>query len=178
MERFTGQIALITGASSGIGRAIAQDLGTRGAILCLVGRKVETLELITESIRAPVPDIRNYQADLVQDKDIQDLVACLQRDYRHIDILIHSAGVISMGRFDQARLEDLDWQYKINLRAAYAVTQALLPMVRSCRGQVVFINSSAGLSARSGLAQYAATKHALKAIADSLRNEVNADGVR
>jgi NAD(P)-dependent dehydrogenase (short-subunit alcohol dehydrogenase family) len=73
---------------------------------------------------------------------------------------------------------DFDGQYRTNVRAPYVLTQALLPMLRSRQGQIVFINSSVGLNARAGVGQYAATKHALKALADSLREEVNAASVR
>jgi NAD(P)-dependent dehydrogenase (short-subunit alcohol dehydrogenase family) len=86
--------------------------------------------------------------------------------------------VISLGQLEVAPVEDFDWQYRINGRAPYALTQALLPMLRARRGQIVFINSSVGLGARANVGQYAATKHALKAIADSLRGEENADGLR
>jgi NAD(P)-dependent dehydrogenase (short-subunit alcohol dehydrogenase family) len=78
-----------------------------------------------------------------------------------------------------ARVEDLDAQYAINVRAPYILTKSLLPFIKSNQGQIVFVNSSAGLSAkRPEVGQYAATKHALKAIADSLREEVNPSGIR
>jgi NADP-dependent 3-hydroxy acid dehydrogenase YdfG len=77
-----------------------------------------------------------------------------------------------------ARLEDFDRQYRVNVRAPYLLTQLLLPRIISSRGQIVFVNSSAGLHARKGVGQYAATKHALRGIADSLREEVNEHGVR
>ena len=73
---------------------------------------------------------------------------------------------------------DLDWQYRVNVRTPYILTQALLPMLKSRRVQIVFLSSDAGLSPRANLGQYAPTKHALKAIADSLREEVNAEGPR
>jgi NADP-dependent 3-hydroxy acid dehydrogenase YdfG len=119
-----------------------------------------------------------YRADLTVDRDIQGLTAQLQSDVGHLDLLIHSAGVIALGPLASGPVEDLDWQYGINLRAPYALTQALLPLLRPRRGEIVFMNSSVGLNARANVGQYAATKHALKAIADSLRDEVNADGIR
>src|ERR1700741_3708452 len=79
---------------------------------------------------------------------------------------------------DRAGLEDFDRHYRTNVRAPYALTKALLPMLKARRGQVVFINSSSGISAKPTTAQYDATKHALRAIADSLRCEVNRYGVR
>jgi NADP-dependent 3-hydroxy acid dehydrogenase YdfG len=79
---------------------------------------------------------------------------------------------------DQASIADFDRQYSINVRAAYLLTQVFLSTLKLRYGQVVYVNSSAGLTARGGVGQYAATKHALKAIADSLREEVNESGVR
>ena len=178
MKAFTEQVAVVTGASSGIGRAIALGLGAQGATLCLVGRNLEALEAVAKSPHTMAPRSLCYHADLTLDDDIRELTACLQRDFGHIDLLVHSAGVISLGRLESAPIEDFDWQYRINVRAPYALTQALLPMLRARRGQVVFLNSSVGLNARADVGQYAATKHALKAIADSLREEVNAEGLR
>lgn len=175
---FKNQIAVVTGASSGIGRAIALALAAQGATLCLVGRRLETLEAVADKARPTASHIRCYRADLTRDEDIAELAACLQRDWGVIDMLIHSAGVISLGKLEDAPVEDFDRQYRINVRAPYILTQALLPMLRLRRGQIVFVNSSAGLSARANVSQYAATKHALKAIADSLREEVNAEGLR
>ena len=178
MTVFTDQVAVVTGASSGIGKAIALELAAQGAKICLLGRKLETLQAIALSIPASAPRAMSYQVDLTLDEDIQKLKVRLQQDFGQVDLLVHSAGVISMGELKTAPVEDLDWQYRTNVRAPYALTQALLPMLIPRRGQIVFINSSAGLGTRAGVGQYAATKHALKAIADSLRAEVNADGLR
>ena len=83
-----------------------------------------------------------------------------------------------MGPHGTAPVADLDRQYQTNVRGPYLLIQALLPLLRACRGQVVFVNSTVGLEARAGVGQYASTQHALRAIADALRAEVNADGVR
>jgi short-subunit dehydrogenase len=178
MAAFTDQVAVVTGASSGIGKAIALGLAAQGASLCLVGRKIETLEAIAESVRKTARRVLRYRVDLTVDEDILELATHLQRDFSSIDILVHSAGVISLGSIEAAPVEELDWQYRTNVRAPYSLTKTLLPMIRLRRGQIVFVNSSVGLNARANVGQYAATKHALKALADSLRDEVNADGVR
>jgi NADP-dependent 3-hydroxy acid dehydrogenase YdfG len=175
---FFGQIAVVTGASSGIGQAIAMGLAVQGVTLCLVGRRMETLEAVAGRAQVSARHVRSYQADLTRDKDIQELTARLQQDFGSIDMLIHSAGAIARGRIEIAPVEDFDRQYRTNVRAPYLLTQASLPLLRARRGQIVFINSSVGLTAKADVAQYAATKHALKAIADSLRAEVNADGMR
>jgi NADP-dependent 3-hydroxy acid dehydrogenase YdfG len=79
---------------------------------------------------------------------------------------------------ETASVGDLDRQYVANVRAPYLLTQALLPELRAREGQMVFINSTVGLTARANIGQFAATQHALKAIADSLREEINPHGVR
>jgi len=179
MRNFESRIAVVTGASSGIGRAIALALAEHGATLCLVGRDLEKLEMVASIARTNAPQVRCVQADLTLDKDIRELVVQLERDFGGLDILIHSAGFLSLSPMESASLEDFDRHYRINVRAPYALTRALLPMLRSRQGQIVFINSSIGvMNAKAKLGQYAATKHALEAIADSLREEVNADGLR
>lgn len=178
VKAFANQIAVVTGASSGIGRAIALSLATQGATLFIVGRKSETLKGVAELVPATAARVLCYRADVTLDEDIRCLKDCLQRDVGAIDLLVHSAGVISHGSVKAAAVEDFDRQYRTNVRAPYALTQALLPLFRPRGGQIVFVNSSAGLNARANVGQYAATKHALKAIADSLREEVNPQGLR
>ena len=171
-------VAVVTGASSGIGRAIALALAAEGAALCLVGRSLETLEEVAEAARPAARRVRSHRADLTVDGDVRNLVADIERDWRAVDVLVHGAGVIASGELAVAPVEVFDWQYRTNVRAPYALTQALLPLIKSRRGQIVFINSTAGLGAKATLSQYAATKQALRAIADSLREEVNSVGVR
>ncbi|MEP0858136.1 SDR family oxidoreductase [Trichocoleus sp. DQ-U1] len=178
MSTLKDKIAVVTGASSGIGKAIALGLAAQGATLCLVGRNLEALEAVAETAKATASKVLLYQVDLTLDEDIQQLKTRLEQDVGEVDLLVHSAGVITLGHMKTASLEDFDWQYRVNVRAPYALTQALLPMLTVRQGQIAFLNSTVGLNARGGVGQYAATKHALKAIADSLREEVNADGVR
>ena len=95
-----------------------------------------------------------------------------------VDILVHAAGVLWHGPMEQATASQLDSHYRTNVRAPYVLTQGLLPALKARQGQVLFVNSTAGLSAKANVGQYAASKHALKALADSLREEVNPAGVR
>ena len=111
-------------------------------------------------------------------RTVNRLVAGLRSDFQSIDIIVHSAAVYARGPLASAPVADLERQFRINVLAPYVLTQALLPMLAPQRGQIVFVNSSAGLAAPENLSQYAATKHALKAIADSVRKEVNQDGIR
>jgi len=179
---FTGQMAVITGAGGGIGRAIAVGLAKKGADLSLVGRHRETLEEAAEAARAHVPvgktvSVACITVDLARDEDMVHLTETL-RFGAAADLLIHSAGAYAMGPVESAAVADFDYLFRVNVRAPYFLTQSLLPGLRERHGQIVFINSSAGLHARAGVSQYSATKHALKAMADCLRDEVNGAGVR
>ena len=177
MGSLTGRIAVVTGASSGIGRAVAVALSHEGARVCAIGRNPITL---AETVVAAqeYSQVTGFQVDLTLEDDLQMPLRHL-KEIGSLDILIHCAGVIQQDVMEHARVQDLDLQYSTNVRAPYLLTQRLLPLLMAARGQIVFINSSVGLTAkRPDIGQYAATKHALKAIADSLREEVNPKGVR
>jgi short-subunit dehydrogenase len=178
MSYLTNKIAVVTGASSGIGKAVALSLLKEDATVCLVGRNIKSLEAVASSAKEAPSQTKSYKTDLTLDEDIQNLSSQLQRDFGNIDMLIHSAGSFAMGELEHTSVDVFDKLYRTNVRAPYLLTQVLLPMIRSSRGEIVFINSSVGFKARAKLGQYAATKHALKAIAESLRDEVNSDGVR
>ncbi|HEV8724156.1 MAG TPA: SDR family oxidoreductase [Candidatus Binatia bacterium] len=173
-----GGVAVVTGASSGVGRAIALELARQGAMLLLLGRKRVALETVAGEVRhkARVVEIHNF--DLTVREDIQKFVGAVTKTQGRVDALIHSAGVIALGTLESSPVEDLEWQLNTNVIAPYALTRALLPLLKSGKGQVVCINSTAGIQADAGVAQYAATKHALRAFTNSLRQEVNADSVR
>lgn len=171
-------MAVITGSSSGIGKAIAQALAARGSVVCLVGRRTETLQAVLGTKASEAGLAFCYEADLAIEHDVEMLVGKLRDGFSGIDILVHGAGVIKLSRLECASEEQLDEQYRINLRAPYLLTRALMPMICSRKGQIVFLNSTAGLRAGANVSQYAATKHALKAVADSVREELNPAGVR
>jgi short-subunit dehydrogenase len=177
MKVFSGQFAVVTGASSGIGRATALALATHGATVCLVSRRLPALQKVAAEA-GPDGCCRCYRADLAQPAEIDRLGAELSHDCTHIDILVHNAGAISLGDLATQSAEDFDRQYRVNVRAPFALTQHLLPKLKCRRGQIVFVNSTAALKPGLKSGQYAATKASLRALADSLRDEVNADGVR
>ena len=174
---FHGQICVVTGASSGIGREIAVELASAGASVCAVARHRSALEETANLCGGP-GEVEPYVADLVVDNQVKELGEAILAREGGVHILVHSAGTISRGDLETARIEDLDRQYAANVRAPYRLTQTLLPALCAAEGQIVFINSTAGLTARGNAGQFAATQHALKAIADSLREEINPRGVR
>jgi NADP-dependent 3-hydroxy acid dehydrogenase YdfG len=173
-----GRTAVVSGASSDIGRATCLELAAAGARICLLGRDAGTLEPIAKSARELTSEVCVYPVDLTVDSSVSSFAAELARDIGGVDILVHSAGRFDMGSHERARIEDLDLQYRTNVRGPYLLTQALLASLRARHGQIVFVNSTVGLEARASVGQYAATQHALRAVADALRAEVNADGVR
>ena len=172
-----GQLAVVTGASSGVGKAIAIALAKQGARLAIVGRNQTALAEVAGIVRQH-SQAAEFQIDLAAG-DIRPLLGYVEREGGQLHILVHSAGIIYQARMESTPLEDLDSQFATNVRAPYALTKSMLPFLLKAQGQVVFINSSAGLSAkRADIGVYAASKHALKALADSLREEVNSRDVR
>jgi NADP-dependent 3-hydroxy acid dehydrogenase YdfG len=174
----TQQVAVVVGATSDIGRRIALRLATDGAHLCLLGRDRSALEDLATTARGLTNKVVVQPMDLTDEASVREAVAELGRDVGAVDVLVLTAGVFAMGAHERAPIADLDRQYQTNVRGPYLLTQGLLPLLRACRGQVVFVNSTVGLEARAGVGQYASTQHALRAVADALRAEVNPDGVR
>jgi NADP-dependent 3-hydroxy acid dehydrogenase YdfG len=169
---------VVTGASSGIGKAIAQALARNGASLALPGRRPEILQRVASPSADSGNRVLIYELDLANEGRIDSFAKQFAASARRLDVLIHSAGVIGFGSVREAAVADFDRQWRINMRAPFLLTQALLPMLKSQRGQIVFINSSAGLKAVADSSQYSATKHALTGFAESLRQEISADGIR
>jgi NADP-dependent 3-hydroxy acid dehydrogenase YdfG len=164
-----GQIALVTGASGDIGRAIAEALSAGAVNVIAVGRRRERLAAITEG----PGHVHPLAADLTRDEaraSVEEAVARTER----LDLLVLASGIYDRAQ-DPARLADL---LTANVTAPYALLQAVLPWLERAQGYVVFINSTQGLAASPGVGQFAATQHAMRAIADSLREEVNARGIR
>jgi NAD(P)-dependent dehydrogenase (short-subunit alcohol dehydrogenase family) len=171
-------VAVVTGASSGVGKALAAGFAAHGATVCLVARNLAKLRAAVESTAQQREKCCAYPVDLTVGEEVEQFKARLEREVGHVDVLVHCAGLISLGPLESAPIDELDAQYRCNVRGPYLLTQALLPALRARHGQIVFINSSAGVTAKANVGQYAASKHALKALADSLREEVNADGIR
>jgi NADP-dependent 3-hydroxy acid dehydrogenase YdfG len=171
-------VALVTGASGGIGCAIARALGARGMSLCLTGRDADRLQSCAQEMRALPARVVEHQADLASDEAIRGLAAWVTGGPGRVDVLVHAAGALSPANLEAADGQELDEQYRVNLRAPFLLTQALLPQLKQSRGQVVFVNSSAALAPGADNVLYAATKSAQRALADGLRQLVNPWGVR
>jgi len=178
LQQAAERVALVTGASSGIGRALSLALAQSGFKLCAVGRSRDRLA-DTVAAAEVLTSAKGFEFDIARVENLKLLVEAIKEDVVRLDVLVHAAGVLQQGTLDDATIDDFDEQYRINVRAPYALTQLLLPLLVRARGQVVFLNSSVGLAInRPEIAQYAATKHALKAVADSVRAELNPKGVK
>jgi NADP-dependent 3-hydroxy acid dehydrogenase YdfG len=172
------QIALVSGASGGIGSAIAASLADCGVQVCLVGRNQEKLTDVRSRLLRKSAQVFCRSTDLTNDREIEGLGRFVEERFGRLDILVHSAGDIEHGKLDSTPISCLDRQYAANVRGPLLLTQVLLPYLRKPRGQVIFINSSLGLNSGATTGYFGATQHAFKALADSLRDEVNTEGIR
>ncbi len=159
---------LITGAGSGIGAAVADRLAARGDDLVLLARDPDR----AAELAGRYPGAQAFAADLADPASIQI------PDLERLDSVLHVAGVVDLGPVADQPVEALREQIDVNLVAPAVLTRLVLPAVRRARGTVVFVNSSAGLTASPQWSAYAASKFGLRGYADSLRAEEIENGVR
>ncbi len=178
MSRFVDRVAVVAGATGAIGGALARSLAGEGASLLLLGRDEARLREIGAELDEGAAAVRIVAGDLTGQPAVEAAGAAVESLGDGVDLVVHAAGAFRAGPVESASAGDLDLQFAVNVRAPYLLTQRLLPALRARCGLVVFVNSTAGLGAGAGSAAYAASKHALRAVADGLRAEVNADGVR
>jgi NADP-dependent 3-hydroxy acid dehydrogenase YdfG len=162
-------LALVTGASRGIGAAVARALAP-GHDLLLGGRDTTALR----ALAAELPGARPWPVELTDTAALTEAAGGIER----LDVLVHSAGVGVLGTVAETPASTWRRQFEINVVAVAELTRLLLPALRAARGRVVLLNSGAGLTARAGWASYAASKFALRAFADALRAEESGHGVR
>ncbi|WP_406863285.1 SDR family oxidoreductase [Streptomyces sp. HUAS MG47] len=164
---------VITGAGSGIGAAVARRLHARGDELVLHARDAGR----AKELAAQFPGSRTLVGDLA-DPDRLSWAFSHQSLPERIDTLLHIAGVVELGEVGDLTPKTWHHQLNVNLVAPAELTRHFLPQLRVSQGHVVFVNSGAGLTAHAQWSAYAASKHGLKALADSLRQEEHGNGVR
>jgi NADP-dependent 3-hydroxy acid dehydrogenase YdfG len=153
--------ALITGAGGAIGSAIATELSSTHTLL-LAGRPSDRLDGVAERLGATT-----FPLDLTDTDEI--VAACEIVD--ELDVLVHNAGVSIPGHVGESDVDEWRATFAVNVFGAVELTLALLPALRRAGGQVIFINSGAGRTVSPGMASYSASKFALRAFADSLRDD-------
>ncbi|PRZ44326.1 NADP-dependent 3-hydroxy acid dehydrogenase YdfG [Antricoccus suffuscus] len=161
--------ALITGASRGIGLAIARELEATHNLL-LGGRDEQRLKELAATFRSAEP----FTADMSDDEDVERAA----KQIAGLDVLVHSAGVATRGPIDQMSRQQWRDEFEVNLFAVAQLTTLLLPQLRATNGQVVLINSGFGLMTLPDNSIYCATKWALRAFGDVLREEERPNGIR
>lgn len=164
---------VITGAGSGIGAAVAHRLHARGDDLVLHARDAGR----AKELAAEFPGARTLVGDL-SDPDRLSWAFSHQTLPDRVDSLLHIAGVVDLGRVGELTPKSWRHQLNVNLIAPAELTRHFLPQLRTSRGHVVFVNSGSGLNAHAEWSAYAASKHGLKALADSLRHEEHGNGIR
>jgi short-subunit dehydrogenase len=162
---------LITGATGAIGEAVAELLYGAGHHVILTGRSAERLDATARRIAGDTGGerVRTLVLDLTDPRRIEPSLD--GAELPPLDGVVHSAGDVALGTVEELRPDDWLGQFAVNTAAPAELTRLLLPSVRSARGQVLFVNSGSGLRARPAWGAYAASKHALRALADSLRAE-------
>jgi short-subunit dehydrogenase len=164
-----GASVLLTGASGGIGHALARELAARGARLTLTGRRADILEAIAGELGAHV---------IAADLSVRSEAARLAQETGETDILVANAGVPAAGRLESFDAEELDRTLEVNLYSPIALARALLPeMLERRRGHLVFMSSIAGKTTVPGNPLYHATKYGLRGFAAALRTDLHGSGV-
>ena len=173
MREIRGAVAVVTGAASGIGRALAIDLAKGGAQLALADVNSAGLE----ETRALLGDAvaRTYIVDVSKASAVEDLASRVQQDFGRAQLLVNNAGVALMGTLAEVSLEDMEWLVQINLWGVIYGCKFFLPMLqRESDAHIVNVSSIFGLIGPPGQTAYAASKFAVRGFSESLREELRA----
>ena len=174
-----GEVALITGASRGIGLAIARVLRREGMKLVVAARGAGPLEALARELDASGVEVKAVAGDVGDREYCRRLVAAAEDAFGAIDVLVNNAGLAVPGKIVDTRPEDVEQQVRVNFLGTYYCTRFALPgMIARGRGHVIMMDSVAGLKYSPGGSIYSSTKFAVRALAEALRNEVQAHGVK
>jgi NADP-dependent 3-hydroxy acid dehydrogenase YdfG len=179
MGKLSGKVALVTGASSGIGSATALALAAEGASVALVGRRFERLQALAQKISDNGGQAISLIADVADETQVQDMLSKTKAQLGRLDILVNNAGVMQLGEVDGAKTEDWRSMININLLGLMYTTHAALPIMKAQGGgHIVNISSTSGRVAMANCAVYAATKFGVVAFSEALRQEVHSNKIR
>jgi NAD(P)-dependent dehydrogenase (short-subunit alcohol dehydrogenase family) len=175
--------ALVTGASSGIGLAIARTLGEEGHALTVAARRLEKLEQAAEGLRSEGFEVRAVAANMTEEEDVLSAFAAHREEYGRLDVLVNNAGVGIGAPIEQIQTKHLDMQLAVNLRALILGTREGLPLLREAgaeHGKALIVNTAsiAGKAGQAWLSIYAATKAAVINFTQSTHREAGSAGVQ
>jgi NAD(P)-dependent dehydrogenase (short-subunit alcohol dehydrogenase family) len=178
-KRLAGHVALITGASRGIGRGIAETLAREGVQVALAARDEAELEKVAGGIAKTGGTALALRCDVTREEDISRVVATAIDQLGRVDVLINNAGVGLRGTGDQIAVEDWDRAFAVNLRGVFLLTRAMVPHMREIGGgHIINISSVAGLVGNPGLSAYNATKFGLMGFSEALMLELRHDHIK
>lgn len=178
-EESKGKVAFVTGASSGIGEATARMLAKNGAFVALVARREERLQQIESEINASGGRAISIVADIADEAQVQAAIEKAHAELGGLDIVVNNAGVMLLGPISGADTEDWRRMIDLNVLGLMYCTHAALPILQSQKsGHIVNISSTAGRTVREGVGVYNATKWAVGAFSESLRQEIYRDNIR
>jgi NADP-dependent 3-hydroxy acid dehydrogenase YdfG len=174
-----GKVALVTGASSGIGDATARALAEAGADVAITARRIERLDVLARDLEKSGARALAIAADLVREDESRRVVAETEAHFGRLDILVNNAGVMLLAPVDGSDPQDWRHMLELNVLGPMVSSQAALAGMRARRGgHIVNIASTAGRIANANASGYAASKFALVAFTESLRREVFNDRIR
>lgn len=178
MAALTSQVAIVTGASSGIGAATAEALAEEGATVVLAARREDELGATADRIEAAGGDALVVPTDVTEEDDLVSLVETVTDAFERIDVLVNAAGFGLYGSVEETPLDDARYQFEVNLFGLARLTQLVIPVMREHRsGTIVNITSMGGKIWTPLGAWYHATKHALEGLSDCLRYELEPHGI-
>jgi len=177
-KQFTGKVAFVTGATSGIGHACAIAFANAGAKVVGVGRKTEALSDLEKKIRETGAEVLTIQADLSEVQEAERAVNSALEVFGGIDILVNAAGHLSNGTVENTSLEAWDDMMDVNVRAVFQLMQKALPSLIERRGNIVNVSSVTGLRAFPGVLAYCVSKAALDQLTRCASLELASKGVR
>jgi len=177
-KQFSGKVALVTGATSGIGQACAMAFAQAGASVVCVGRRSEALQEVKTKISETGVDVLTIEADLAETEAPARVVEGALKVFGGLDILVNAAGHISNGTIENTSLEAWDDMMNVNVRAVFQLMQKATPSLIERRGNIVNVSSVTGLRAFPGVLAYCVSKAALDQLTRCASLELAAKGVR
>lgn len=177
MGLFDGQVAWITGGGSGLGAACAQELAQQGAKVAISGRRVDRLEAVVQSIKAAGGEAIALPCDVSRDDDVADAVHALIGEWGQLDLLLANAGFGVAGRYDKLALADWQRQFDVNVFGLLRCVYAAMPHLKKTRGRIGLVGSVMAYITLPANGPYAASKHAVRVIGETLAAELQGTGV-
>ncbi|WCM23034.1 SDR family oxidoreductase [Paraburkholderia bryophila] len=178
-DNISGKVIVITGASSGLGQAAARHLSAKGAHVVLGARRADQLRQLADELDRPERRALAVTTDVTVREQVQALVDTAIRHFNRIDVMINNAGVMPLAPIERLNVDEWDRMIDVNLKGVmYGIAAALPHMQRQMSGQFVNVSSVAGHKVMVNGAVYSATKHAVRAVSEGLRQETRPWNIR